>query len=178
MRSASSLAFVLLLMGSVLSVSLSWIAHLPRAGLELRVGLGTLQLETLSPMRRGSYGTPPTVALLGAGAILRWDLPVEVTPFAYLSEAGRWISSFDLRAPTYPESARRDGREGIAVVVVEFGESGKARGVFLGKSSGHRDLDEAALDSARSLRVILKEKALKDSRALKLLIPFEFRLKR
>lgn len=178
MRSISPVAFLFLLLVSSLLVSLSWIAHLPRARFGLEVGFGLPQSEALGPFRARSPQGPPVAAFPGSGTALGGHLKLEVLPFAYLSEAGRWISSFDLDPPAYPETARREGREGLAVVVVEVDESGRVRGLWLGRGSGHRDLDEAALRSARSLRVELRGEALGTPRAFRLIVPFEFRLKR
>ncbi|MHA1536024.1 MAG: energy transducer TonB, partial [Alphaproteobacteria bacterium] len=54
--------------------------------------------------------------------------------------------------PKYPQSARRRGAEGRAVLAVQVGTDGRARSVVLRQSSGHADLDAAALEAVRRWR--------------------------
>lgn len=51
--------------------------------------------------------------------------------------------------PLYPSSARRRGEEGQPQVKVDIGSDGKATNVRLARSSGNRELDEAALRGVR-----------------------------
>jgi protein TonB len=51
----------------------------------------------------------------------------------------------------YPRAARRIGVEGEAVVLITIDAQGKVVGVELSQSSGHKVLDEAALEAARSV---------------------------
>lgn len=51
--------------------------------------------------------------------------------------------------PLYPESARRQGEEGQPQLRIDIGSDGKATNIRLARSSGNRELDEAALRGAR-----------------------------
>lgn len=52
-------------------------------------------------------------------------------------------------APRYPESARREGKEGRVLVRAQVDTQGRVRGVSLARSSGVSALDQAALDAVR-----------------------------
>jgi protein TonB len=54
--------------------------------------------------------------------------------------------------PVYPLACRRASHEGTAVVRVVIGEDGKPLRVEIVRSAGCRELDEAALDAARTAR--------------------------
>jgi protein TonB len=56
--------------------------------------------------------------------------------------------------PPYPPSARRMGREGIAVIRIHVGTDGQAGTVLLHSSSGNGVLDQAALEAARRWRFV------------------------
>jgi periplasmic protein TonB len=51
--------------------------------------------------------------------------------------------------PTYPESARRDRAEGVALLRFEVLATGRVGEVVVARSAGHRDLDRAAIDAIR-----------------------------
>jgi TonB family protein len=51
--------------------------------------------------------------------------------------------------PKYPEKARRRGQEGRAEISVDVDDKGKVTNVRLARSSGHSELDEAAIREAR-----------------------------
>jgi len=55
----------------------------------------------------------------------------------------------DNPTPTYPASAARRGRQGVVLVRMEIDTRGKVAHVGVERSSGHPDLDRAALDAAR-----------------------------
>lgn len=55
-------------------------------------------------------------------------------------------------APRYPYRARRKGQEGRAILRVEVTASGDASTVWILRSSGHRLLDDAAVDAVRAWR--------------------------
>ena len=55
-------------------------------------------------------------------------------------------------APRYPYRARRKGQEGRAILRVEVTASGDASAVRILRSSGHRLLDDAAVDAVRAWR--------------------------
>lgn len=52
-------------------------------------------------------------------------------------------------APAYPEAARRNGEEGVVILVVRVGRDGRPMQVELGQTSGHRQLDQAALRAVK-----------------------------
>lgn len=54
--------------------------------------------------------------------------------------------------PKYPPAARRRGAEGRVVLAVQVGADGRARTIELRQSSGHADLDAAALKAVRRWR--------------------------
>ena len=56
--------------------------------------------------------------------------------------------------PTYPEQARKAGREGTVVLKIQILESGRPGDVSLYRSSGSDLLDEAAMDAVRKWRFI------------------------
>lgn len=55
-----------------------------------------------------------------------------------------------LRAPAYPAVSRARGDTGMATVKFAVDEDGKITSVAIAKSSGHAELDEAALSAMRS----------------------------
>ncbi len=61
--------------------------------------------------------------------------------------------------PAYPERARRAGAAGVAVVRLVLSAGGAVERVELMTSSGHRLLDEAALDAARASTFTPAERA-------------------
>jgi len=63
----------------------------------------------------------------------------EIVPFVSLTEGAR------IPAPVYPELARRWGHEGIAVIRLYVNADGTIKDVILLSSSGHPELDDAAL---------------------------------
>lgn len=54
--------------------------------------------------------------------------------------------------PDYPESARRQGVEGVVRVKIEINEQGRADSVWVTGSSGNDALDEAAMRAVRKWR--------------------------
>jgi periplasmic protein TonB len=58
----------------------------------------------------------------------------------------------DTPRPDYPESARREGREGRVVLRVLIDNQGKAKSVELNTSSGSQALDHAATEAIRQWR--------------------------
>lgn len=67
----------------------------------------------------------------------------EMVPFDTLVEGSRTPK------PEYPQLARRWGHEGVAVVRITVGEDGAVLDVDLLRSTGYRELDEAALEAVR-----------------------------
>ena len=56
--------------------------------------------------------------------------------------------------PPYPSSAREKGLEGTAVIRVEILENGQVGDVAVKKSSGHQELDEAAIKAVKKWRFV------------------------
>lgn len=54
--------------------------------------------------------------------------------------------------PAYPASARRQGREGTALLKIKVSPEGKVQEVWVDRSSGHQDLDEAAVEAVKAWR--------------------------
>jgi len=75
----------------------------------------------------------------------------------------------------YPERARRRGMEGEVLLLVRVGMDGSVADVKVATSSGHEELDRAAVDAAKLWRF---EPARRDGKAVTydVRIPVEFRL--
>jgi len=80
-----------------------------------------------------------------------------------------------LAQPTYPESARKAGIEGTAVVEVTISTDGTVLGCSLAKSSGNGLLDAAAIGAAQTSKYA---PGLKDGKpvVMKVKVPFRFKL--
>lgn len=77
--------------------------------------------------------------------------------------------------PAYPEEARKAGVVGRAIVEVTVGEDGAVLACSLVTSSASSDLDQAALNAARSSKFAPGTKDGKPV-VMKVKVPFEFRL--
>jgi len=79
--------------------------------------------------------------------------------------------------PRYPESARRQGIEGTALLRFQVLTDGRVGEVMVERSAGHPDLDLAAVEAIKRWRF---EPARRDHRAVAAwaVLPVEFRLKR
>lgn len=77
--------------------------------------------------------------------------------------------------PPYPFAARRRGEEGRVTLLVQVNAAGSAGGVRVARSSGSRDLDEAA---SLSVRKAVFQPAIQAGRAMEseCEVTFEFRL--
>jgi TonB family protein len=77
--------------------------------------------------------------------------------------------------PTYPISARREGREGTVLLKVQVLETGAIGKIGVERSSGSSDLDEAALNAVRRWRF---EPAAQGGRRVRrsVLLPIKFAL--
>ena len=77
--------------------------------------------------------------------------------------------------PRYPESARRQGVEGTVLLKVRVTEQGRVEVVQLERSTGHQDLDQAAIEAVRRWRF---EPARRGNQATAVwaLIPVTFKL--
>lgn len=58
--------------------------------------------------------------------------------------AGAMLALREAPRPTYPREALVDGREGVVRLLVRVDRQGRPREVSIQRSSGHRDLDQAA----------------------------------
>jgi len=111
-------------------------------------------------------------------------------PFAYKAAAGgragiddgglidgRQLKGGYQIKPRYPESARRAGIEGMALLRLHILADGGVAGVTIERSSGHMDLDHAAVQAVRRWRF---EPTRRDHQAVAAwaVLPVEFRLKR
>lgn len=99
-------------------------------------------------------------------------------PSAANEERARVVSSpqaLGKIVPAYPRSARRRGHEGEVSVEVAVSESGLVSDASVVSSSGHGELDAAALDAARSANFA---PAMEDGAAVpgRLKLRFDFRL--
>lgn len=68
--------------------------------------------------------------------------PAVITPPAVLSAP----------QPAYPEQARKDGSEGTVILAIEILENGRPGSVAVQRSSGHEELDEAAVKAVKNWR--------------------------
>lgn len=78
--------------------------------------------------------------------------------------------------PVYPRSARRRGREGIVTIEAAVEETGQVGDVAVVATSGHDDLDSAAIKAVRKAK-FLPANDNGQSVAAKLRLTFNFRLK-
>jgi periplasmic protein TonB len=86
---------------------------------------------------RGGHGTGQTIASTGSGAGL--------TKFA------RPLGGYQT-TPRYPESARRQGVEGITTLRFIVFATGRVGQIAVSRSAGHVDLDRAAVEAVRTWR--------------------------
>jgi protein TonB len=84
---------------------------------------------------RGSTGTSQTIASMGSGTAL--------TSFA------RPLGGYQT-TPRYPESARRQGVEGVTTLRFIVLANGHVGQIAVARSAGHVDLDRAAMDAVRT----------------------------
>jgi protein TonB len=77
--------------------------------------------------------------------------------------------------PRYPESARRQGVEGTVLLKVRVTQQGRVEAVQLERSTGHQDLDQAAIEAVRRWRF---EPARRGNQTMAVwaLIPVTFKL--
>jgi protein TonB len=86
---------------------------------------------------RGGTGTGQTIAATGSGA--------------GLTEFARPLGGYQT-TPRYPESARRQGVEGITTLRFIVLTNGHVGQIAVSRSAGHVDLDRAAMDAVRTWR--------------------------
>lgn len=78
--------------------------------------------------------------------------------------------------PVYPRSARRRGREGIVTIEAAVEETGQVADVAVVATSGHDDIDSAAIKAVRKAKFVPANDN-GQSVAAKLRLTFNFRLK-
>jgi protein TonB len=110
----------------------------------------------------------PALPAVAAAPALR-----ELAPPAFVPEA--WLRVIAQPAPHYPYGARRRGAEGIAWLRVDLAASGRVQRVEVERSTGHRDLDRAAVAAVRSWRFAPLPEEMEAS-DLWFRVPVEFRL--
>ncbi|APG03518.1 hypothetical protein BJI69_06060 [Luteibacter rhizovicinus DSM 16549] len=77
-------------------------------------------------------------------------------------------------AAPYPSQAIRLGHEGVVTLLLTFGRSGTPIDIQIDESSGFRELDKAAQDSARSWRVTNAE--CMSAKSAMVRVPVDFNL--
>jgi len=80
-----------------------------------------------------------------------------------------------LAQPVYPESARKAGIEGTAIVEVTLSADGAVLGCSLATSSGNALLDAAAVGAAQASKFAPGTKGGKPA-VMKIMVPFRFKL--
>jgi len=121
---------------------------------------------------------PPLEVLDCVPARLPEAPPVEATSAPTNARTGvrEGVIVHDLPRPVYPRRCIRLGQEGTCVLTIEVRADGTPGRIEVLESSGHRRLDEAAIDAARQGRF---RAARRDGRAVAdtIEVPFEFHLK-
>lgn len=78
--------------------------------------------------------------------------------------------------PRYPDSARRDGAQGVTLLKVRVLESGRVDQVIVEKSAGHPDLDESAREAVKKWRFEAARRG-NEPIAVWVLLPVKFELR-
>ncbi len=147
-------------------------------GHPLKERIVMLRQVNVSAARRNS-GTA-LVALLGCGmAFATWaaqpQAATSATRVTTLQPGMVEAQSRMAAPPIYPEQALKEGSTGVVVLVVDLKADGAVVGVRVDKSSGHAELDQAAMDAAVKWRF---QPAMEAGRgvASQVRVPVEFRL--
>ena len=77
--------------------------------------------------------------------------------------------------PRYPESARRQGVEGIVLLKMRITEQGRVEDVQVERSAGHSDLDQAAMEAVKHWHFEPARRA-GEAVAVWVIIPVEFKI--
>ena len=122
------------------------------------------QLEKPTPSDHPAPSEPPT--------------PVEATPAPTISaERAKVVSdpvALNKIVPVYPRLARRKGHEGSVVVEISITGDGAVSDANVMSSSGHRELDQAALEAVRNAKFSpATENGMSVSGRLRLTIEFK-----
>jgi protein TonB len=98
------------------------------------------------PSSSGGSGAPGP---RGQGMAAAGDAPSQVVASGTgLTALARPLGGYQTK-PDYPETARRDRAEGVALLRFEVLATGRVGEVVVARSAGHRDLDRAAIDAVR-----------------------------
>jgi periplasmic protein TonB len=131
------------------------------AGAGALFATGDLPVAGTSPSGgRGGTGNGQTIASTGS--------PVGLTEFA------RPLGSYQT-TPRYPESARRQGVEGITTLRFIVLANGHVDQIAVSRSAGHVDLDRAAVEAVRTWRFEPARRG-KESVAVWVTLPVRFEL--
>lgn len=93
---------------------------------------------------------PPSSSAPSAETEMPTQVPLPVAPVVMTSELA--LACKDRPAPAYPPVSRRLGEQGLVVVRVDLDERGHVVSVQVDRSSGHPQLDAAALEVIRAWR--------------------------
>jgi protein TonB len=91
-----------------------------------------------------------------------------------LSGLARPLGGYQVK-PRYPDSARRAGIQGIALLKLRVLENGKVGQVMIEKTAGHPDLDRAAADAVKKW-LFEPARRGKEPVAVWVLLPVQFQL--
>ena len=91
-----------------------------------------------------------------------------------LSSLARPLGGYQIK-PQYPDAARRAGAQGTTVLRLRILETGRVEEVRIEKSTGRRDLDEAAAEAARKW-LFEPARVGKEPVAVWVTLPVEFKL--
>lgn len=127
-------------------------------------------LEPKPPVAEPAPASAPVASLAAPVAAPALHEP----PPSFAPEA--WLRVLAQPAPHYPYGARRRRAEGIAWLRVDLAASGRVLRVAVERSTGHRDLDQAALAAVRSWRFAPPPQEVEAS-DLWFRVPVEFRLR-
>jgi len=81
----------------------------------------------------------------------------------------------DTPQPSYPDSARREGKEGRVLLRVLVDEEGRTKAIEINRSSGHDTLDRAATEAIKKWRFVPARAGTKPIEAW-VKVPIEFQL--
>jgi len=126
-------------------------------------------LASPSPVATTPPAPPEPAAIVAAPPAPPAPAPVIVTDPIFNADY------LDNPPPPYPAASRRNGEQGRVLLRVLVNVHGRAENVQVRDSSGHRRLDEAALDTVKRWRFV---PAKRGDRAVEewVLIPVSFRL--
>lgn len=119
-------------------------------------------ISTAEQPRQFVREVPAPASVKNSAAVLRYEQTISL-----------WVQKFKL----YPEEARKQGMEGETVVRVRIDRQGNVRHYILERSTGHSELDRAAIDMIRRANPVPAVPAdYPAGELLEFLIPVNFRL--